>query len=99
MNTKSNFTYVLQKKLREEKVISQVDLSKIMGISTVAITKWLNGGTPDMDKIPQLCELLKVTPNELFGYDTPEERVLSDTLYKEYINSPYKEAIDKLLNR
>jgi len=90
---------VLQKKIKKEKIMTQVELASKMDVSTVAVSKWLNGSNPEVEKLVLLCNVLDITPNELLGYDTPEERVLSDTLYKEYINSPYKEAIDKLLNR
>jgi len=92
------FTKFLKQKLQEEKVITQVELAKKMGITVGAITKWLNGGLIDITKIPLLCECLKCTPNELFGIETPEQRKAADTIFYRYMGSPqYKASIDTLL--
>jgi len=98
MEFSTNLQEFLIKKLREEKVITQVALAEKLGISNIAINKWLNGGAIDMDRIPTICEILNVTPNELFGYDTPTRRKEADDLFDAYLShKEYKEAIDKLL--
>lgn len=92
-------TSYLTKKIKEEKKLSQVDLAEKMGIAPASVNKWMSGGTPAIDKLPQLCDILGITPNELFGYeqeDFPQEAI---DLYKAFQKHPeYHNSIKKLLN-
>lgn len=83
MNTLENFKYILNKRIKEDKIINQRQLAEKLNVSPVAVNKWLNGGLIDYDKIPALCEAINVTPNELFGFeDNLEDRELLDILHK-----------------
>ena len=70
-----------------------------MGIAPASVNKWLSGGTPAIDKLPRLCDILGITPNELFGYEEegfPQEAI---DLYKAFQKHPeYHNSIKKLLN-
>lgn len=92
-------TSYLTKIIKEEKKLSQVDLAEKMGIAPASVNKWMSGGTPAIDKLPQLCDILGITPNELFGYeqeDFPQEAI---DLYKAFQKHPeYHNSIKKLLN-
>ncbi len=68
MNEMTQIQKILIQKLRVEKIISQVELAKAMNVSNASVTKWLNGGSIELSKIPLLCECLKITPNELFDF-------------------------------
>ena len=81
MKILSNYSKVLNKIIKEEKVITQADLANQMNVSSVAINKWLKGGAISVDKIPKLCSILNITPNELFGFYTSEDRIFADKLY------------------
>ncbi len=60
--------------LRKAKGLSQEELAEKLGVSRQAISKWENGlSSPEMAQLPKLCEIFEVTPNELFGYEAPEE--------------------------
>lgn len=61
---------------RKAKSFSQEDLASQMDISRQAVSKWENGtAQPEMSNIIKLCEVLEITPNELFGYETvPAEK-------------------------
>ena len=92
MKVLENIQQVLIKRIRIDKVISQKELSEKLGISTMAINKWLNGGSIDIEKIPMICECLNITPNDLFMYNDEESRdilniVNSDDKLKAYILS------------
>lgn len=55
---------------RREKNITQCELAEMLGISDRAISKWENGVCmPDVSNIPELCNILGITINDLFsGY-------------------------------
>ena len=92
-------TSYLIKTIKEEKKLTQADLAERMGIAPASVNKWMSGGTPAIDKLPQLCEILEITPNELFGYEQdglPQEAI---DLYKAFQKHPeYHSSIKKLLN-
>jgi len=97
MNTENTISEILFRKIKEEKKISQVELAKKMNVSSVAVNKWLSGGSIEVAKIPQLCEILGITPNELFGIDDNLHQAL--LLYQSYQSHPeYHEAIKKILD-
>ena len=99
MKSLGKISLILNDLIKNKKIISQKDLAEKMGVSTVAVNKWLNGGSIDDDKIPLLCETLNITPNELFGYNNTE---LSDDeiniILKLKQHPEYMVAIKKLLD-
>ena len=99
MTLSERITLYLIKTIKEEKRLTQADLAERMGIAPASVNKWMSGGTPAIDKLPQLCEILKITPNELFGYEQeglPQEAI---DLYKAFKKHPeYRNSIRKLLN-
>ena len=54
--------------------MSQADLAKSVSKSKSVISHWESGeNSPDLDSCEKLCNVLKVTPNQLFGWeDNPE---------------------------
>ena len=64
--------------LRKKANLSQEDVAEYLHISRQAVSKWeLGQSTPDIDVCLKLCEVLKVTPNQLFlGYDNTDENIL-----------------------
>ena len=71
----SNLQQVLIKRIKEDKFISQSDLADKMGVSKVAVSKWIAGGSIDSNKIPLLCTILEITPNQLFGFEENLESI------------------------
>lgn len=54
--------------------IKQQELADQLGKSKSVISNWERGeNSPDVEICAQLCKILKVTPNELFGWDTNPE--------------------------
>jgi len=44
--------------------------------SVGAISNWEKGtNSPDVDTLEELCKVLKVTPNEIYGWDESQELV------------------------
>ncbi len=53
---------------RKEMAMTQRDLAEKLGVSDKAVSKWETGnGMPDIAVIPNLCELLGITMNELLA--------------------------------
>ena len=45
-----------------------------IGVSIQTISNWEKGNTsPDVDLLETICRVLKVTPNQLYGWDKCEE--------------------------
>ena len=62
------------KNLRIMRGISQKELADMIERSPNTISNWEKGSvTPDADALWPLCEIFKVTPNQLFGWDSCPE--------------------------
>ena len=78
---------------RKEKNITQSKLAEMLGITDRAISKWENGiCLPDAATMPELCEILDISINDLFCGEVVdmknnekklEENLLEMTLAKE----------------
>ena len=53
--------------LRKEKGIKQEELAKYVGVSTQAVSKWENGGVPDIELLPKISDFFSVSIDSLFG--------------------------------
>ena len=75
--------------LRLMRGYTQQDIADRLGKTTNAISNWELGNTsPSVDDMVNLCEFLKVTPNQLCGWDDCQE-------LKEYIKTS-KETENRL---
>ena len=89
---------LLNKRIKEEKRLTQRDLANEMNISAASVNRWMSTGAPDIDKLPQLCEILDVTPNELFGYRPLDFEPESYELFKAIQKNPeYSTSVNNLL--
>jgi transcriptional regulator with XRE-family HTH domain len=71
--------------LRKEKSMTQQDLADKLNVTDKAVSKWERGiSCPDINTIPQLAEILGITPNELMGY-CEQEPISKHGQYKEDI--------------
>ena len=60
------------RELLETRGITRVQLADAMGVSTMAVHKWVSGQAyPSADKLPQLARLLHCTIDELFDGESP----------------------------
>lgn len=58
------------KRLRLEKGVTQEQLSEILGVSSVAVSKWERGETmPDISLLPKIAFYFQTTIDELLNYD------------------------------
>lgn len=99
MTLTDRINFLLKKTIKDEKKMSQVELASKMGVAPASVNKWMDGGAPSVDKLPRLCELLEISPNQLFGYEQdnlPQEAI---DLYKAFQKYPeYQTSIRKLLS-
>ncbi len=77
------------KKYRLEKGITQEKLGELVGVTTQAVSKWERGGTPDVELLPQLAQVLEVSIDALFGR---EDQGFALSLLKKIASMPNKEA-------
>ncbi len=72
--------------LRKSRGLTQEQLGDAVGVSAQAVSKWENGGTPDVMLLPILADKLGVTIDELFGRSTHDSKPMSDTI-RDYLSS------------
>lgn len=53
--------------LRKAKGIKQETLANFVGVSAQAVSKWENGGVPDVELLPKIADFFSVSIDELFG--------------------------------
>jgi len=75
---------------RKAKGFSQGELAAKINVSRQAVSKWESGtAQPETANILKLCEVLEVSPNELFGYDektfAPKEKTENKARRKFFI--------------
>lgn len=54
-------------RLRKEKNVTQETLANHVGVSTQAVSKWENGGVPDIELLPSIADFFNVSIDNLFG--------------------------------
>lgn len=93
--------------------LSQADLAKIVHRSPNVISNWERGiNSPDVEIVEQMCQLFKVTPNMMYGWDESEElkefldekaqmiREMDDMIkQKEELESKIKQFSEKISRR
>lgn len=60
-------------KLRKENSITQEELAKNLDVSAQAVSKWENGGAPDMEMMPRIADYFGVSIDYLFGRKKAKE--------------------------
>lgn len=64
------------KKFRTFRKITQVELGNALGRSKNVVSNWERGdNAPDLDTLEKICKILKVTPNQIFGWEPCPEYV------------------------
>lgn len=64
------------KNFRQFRGITQQEIARRLGKSKNVISNWERGdNSPNPDEIVELCRILEVTPNQIFGWDPLPEYV------------------------
>ena len=83
-------------KLRHEKQAKQEELANYVGVSIQAVSKWENGGTPDIDLLPQIADFFGTSIDALFGRKPIESGYLWHSLVEAVSDSDDK--LEKAFN-
>ena len=98
MTLTERINQLLTKMIKEEKRITQAELAERVGVAPASVNKWLNGGAPAVDKLPLLCEIFDISPNQLFGYES-EYPIEAVELFRAFQKHPeYQSSVKKLLD-
>lgn len=74
--------YIARK--RKEKGLTQTRVAEVLLVTDRAVSRWENGkNLPDMDLIPQLCDLYDITIDEFFS----GEDIIEKETYKNKLNN------------
>ncbi len=80
----NNFGEFLRQK-RQEKNLTQKELSNLLFVSASAVSKWEKGVShPDITLLPKLCEILSVTEHELITASVDNKKREEETQAKKW---------------
>ena len=68
--------------MRKENGIKQEELANYVGVSTQAVSKWENGGVPDIELLPKIADFFSVSVDSLFGRNITDYSDLQSALIK-----------------
>jgi transcriptional regulator with XRE-family HTH domain len=88
------------KRFRLEKGMTQEQLADVMGKHKTAVSNWERGENKmTVTDLEQLCVILGCTPEELIGWESPEEKtkVSADMVAREIMQSPLIKELEKEL--
>lgn len=57
-------------RIMNQKGITAYKLEKETGINAATFTHWKSGTQPSADKLEKIIEYMKISPNEIFGYQS-----------------------------
>ncbi|MCD8327068.1 MAG: helix-turn-helix domain-containing protein [Lachnospiraceae bacterium] len=88
--------------LRKARGMTQEQLGALVGVSSQAVSKWENGGAPDVELLPLIADVLGVSLDGLFGRDEKPGTDMCQTLIRYLLSFPsgkrMKELYDLLID-
>ena len=87
---------LMGKVIREKRIAkgyTQEKLGKLLNVSTQAVSKWERGGTPDIELLPDIADVLDINLDALFGREAESvEMAIAKTLRQMPLEEGYKRA-------
>ena len=80
---------------RKEQNLTQEELGKAVGVSTQAVSRWENGGAPDVALLPAIADKLGVTIDALFGREGGERVDVLDVMSRWARGIPKERRLDQ----
>ena len=84
------------KELRISKKITQEELAKALQVSTQAVSKWENGGCPDLELIPGIAAYFNVSTDYLFGVESSDFLDIEKKVCDYIASFPVKERFERI---
>ena len=84
--------------MRKERGIKQEELANYVGISTQAVSKWENGGVPDIELLPKIADFFGVSIDSLFGRCITDYSDLESALTKKIAQTPAEKRFRLVFN-
>ena len=84
--------------LRKEKGIKQEELANHVKVSTQAVSKWENGGVPDIELLPKIADFFSVSIDYLFERDTTNHNNPQMEICKKILDTPKEERFKMIFN-
>lgn len=75
--------------------LTQEELGKAVGVSTQAVSRWENGGAPDVALLPAIADKLGVTIDALFGREGGEKVDIHKTMIRWARGIPKEKRLDQ----
>lgn len=80
---------------RKERGLTQEELGRAAGVSTQAVSRWENGGAPDVALLPAIADKLGVTIDALFGRESGERVDIHDVVARWAKGLPKEQRLDR----
>lgn len=81
--------------LRKERGLKQEELARAVGVSTQAVSKWENGGVPDVELLPAIADFFGVSIDSLYGRKIIDYWDIGAALIKNIAETPEDDRIKK----
>ncbi len=85
-------------KLRRDRQIKQEELANFVGVSVQAVSKWENGGMPDVELLPKIADFFHVSIDTLFARDVIATGSLWNTVFEAVHSVPAGEEMNKVMD-
>ena len=77
--------------LRKKKGVTQEELARYVCVSAQAVSKWENGGVPDVDLLPRIADYFEISIDTLFDRDVMQYKECNSAFIKKIISTQEKE--------
>jgi len=84
--------------LRKARGIKQEELANYTGVSTQAVSKWENGGVPDVELLPEIADFFGVSVDYLFDRGITDSSDLQLFFCDQVADTPEEDRFKLLLN-
>lgn len=82
--------------LRKAKGVKQDELARFVGITAQAVSKWENGGVPDIELLPKIADYFNVSIDELFGRVRNTSINIQDAILRDITKTKVDDRISRV---
>ena len=99
MTVQESISKMIKQRTEVDKIITKSQLGTALGVTPQAVNKWIQEGGFKIERVPELCALLQITPNELFEFTNDDVLSLEEKkIIQAYRESDMKDAVKRILN-